>query len=352
MNPSSSEDLRNNLSWLGILAAIQFAMLMLFVAWIPLPRMYSWADSAEYQRIALFIVGRGDLAQGYPQFFPPGEPFVVSIFYLLFGNISYASLVTNFLFGLGCLFAVRSLTQSTRLSVLFMFIPYWFILSFSTLGDASFIFLELVAGWFAIKRRWLESVVVGSLSMLFRPEGLFLIAVIGVLALKRARFEKKFLVPPAVAILALLTWGLVAFNNPFTYFAVYATHRTSVSVGGLIQPWMQDYAMGLVGKGKIAYVVATLIVSIGTLTRCFRRFGLFHFFFLETLALTLAHTILSPGQIYPDMVKSYLQIAPFTLIAFKEILLRRFIVVLAFLVPLSLFVAVVFWTVTFSVHFI
>lgn len=348
----NAANMKNELRWLATLAAIQFVMLLLFTSWIPLHRMYGTADSAEFQRIALYIAGKGDLRQGYAQFFPPGEPFIVSMLYLLLGNIDYASLVTNFVFGLGCLFAVKSLTRSLRLSVLFMFIPYWFILSFSTLGDASFIFLQLLVARLATRDKWSECAILASLSIMFRPEGLFLMLVIATIALKRKRFEKKFLIPPALAVLALCLWGLVAFGNPFTYFAVYAAHRTSITANEVVRPWARDYALGLIGIGKITYVFATLIASIGTLVRCYRRFGLFHFFLLETLGLTLAHTILSPTVIYPDMAKNFVQIAPFTLIGFREFLLKRWVVVLAVLGPLSLFVAVVFWSVTFSVPFL
>lgn len=337
---------------LVILAVIQSVLLVFFVFLIPLPRMYAWADSAEYQRIALYIVGQGSLKSGYPQAFLPGQSFVVAAFYTLTGNIDYASLITNFIFGLSCLFTLRFLTKELRLSILFMFIPYWLILSFSTLGDAAFILMELVVAWLVIHdRNWFESVAIGSLSMLFRPEGLFLMVALAIVVLKKRKFRYRYIIPPTLAVVAILLWALVAFGNPLGYISTQAGSSWSMALDKLAKQLANDYSLGLVGKGKIAYVFATLVASVCTLIGCFRRYGAFHFFFLESLILTLAHTVFSPPHIYPEMAKLYVQVAPFTIIVFKELLLKRFAIVVAILVPLAIFTAMVFWTVTFSVPF-
>ena len=330
---------------LAILTAIQTFLLIFFISIFPLPRMYAWADGAEYQRIALYMVGQGDLKHGYPQAFLPGQSFIVAAFYLITGNIQYASLVTNFMFALASLFAVRFLTGNLRLSIVFVFVPYWPILSFSTLADTAFILMELVVTLLVIRHEWDRAVLIGSLSMLFRPEGLFLMIVLAILIFKKGGFQVRLLAAPAVAILAVTIWGQVAFGNPLYYLFARASAENAVNL--LFSLLAQDYSSGLLGKMKIGYMIATLIASLYTVTGCFRRYGFFHFFFLESLLLTLAHTVLSPPNIY-GLAKLYPQIAPFTIIVFEQYLLKRWALVLLILVPLSMIIALLFWTVTWQ----
>jgi hypothetical protein len=79
-----------------IIFVLQCALLAFFVAQIPLHRMYGFADSEEYQRIALFILGKSGLAGGYAQFFPPGLSAAVAVLYLATNNIDVASMIANF----------------------------------------------------------------------------------------------------------------------------------------------------------------------------------------------------------------------------------------------------------------
>jgi len=85
------------------LSAVQVALLAFFTSLIPLHRLYSLADSGQYQTMALFIAGKGTLSGGYAQFFPPGLPTVVALLYQATQNIDYASLIANFLFSLAAL---------------------------------------------------------------------------------------------------------------------------------------------------------------------------------------------------------------------------------------------------------
>jgi hypothetical protein len=332
---------------LAILTAVQTFLLIFFISIIPLPRMYAWADGAEYQRIVLYIVGQGDLKHGYPQAFLPGQSFVVAAFYLITGNIQYASLVTNFMFGLASLFTLRFLTGNLRLSILFIFVPYWLVLSFSTLADTAFILMELVVALLVIRHEWARAVLIGSLSMLFRPEGLFLMVALAILIFKKGKFQMRLLAAPAIAILAIMIWGQVAFGNPLYYFLARAAADTALNQ--LFQQLASDYSFGLLGKVKIAYMIATLIASLLTLGACYRRYGVFHFFFLESLVLTLAHTALSPPSLY-GLAKLYPQVAPFTIIVFGQFLLKRWAIALLVLVLLSMIIALLYWTVTWQYY--
>ena len=333
-----------------IIFVLQCALLAFFVAQIPLHRMYGFADSGEYQRIALFILGKSGLAGGYAQFFPPGLSAAVAVLYLATNNIDVASMIANFLFSIGALFVFLRLSKSIRLTVLLMFIPYWLIISFSTLADASFIFLEIAVLALLMDKRYSLSLLVAAVSTMFRYDGLLVIGAVFLVLLCGGDFRKKFLFSPLLAAALILGWGQLAFGDPLVSFKAHAGEALNMAY--LISSANTQVSLGFVGLAKVGYVILAILISLLTIVVAWRKFGQCHPFFVLATVFTLADTLLFPILIFPDYARLYLSIAPITLLVFRDLLQKRFLLILIVLAPLGVFVAYVFWTVTFSVPFL
>jgi hypothetical protein len=332
-----------------VLVALQGVLLGVFVSVIPLHRMYSTADSGEYQRMALFILGQASLAGGYSQNFVPGLPAVVAGLSLVLGNIDIASLIANFVFSSSALLVFLRLSGSLKLSIALVFIPYWLIASFSTLADISFIAFELAAIYLMTRRRTVPALIAGVLSAAFRLEGIFLVIVLLAAIIHSKQFKKEFLICPALCFIPAVAWGTIAFDNPLITFAVKAPHV--LNVGYVVAPILSDLSLGLVGAGKIGYVALTLVASAMTIWVAYKKVGFYNVLTLVAVTMTVLHTVLSPIHVFPDMSRLYLYIAPISLMVFPRPLEKWFFPVLLLLAPVAMFVAYIFWTVTFSTPF-
>ncbi len=303
----------------NIIFVIPLVILIVLLSIFPLHHICSKEKgvSWEVQNLALFIVGEiediHELMESTTIGVHNREPalsFIVAFFYLLFGNMDIASLITTLMFSILSLFVFERLSKSWKLTLILMFVPYWLIASFSALPELSGIFFILLSLYLYEKGKYAEAIVLSGVGGLFRIEG-FLVSLIMILYSRKWKEGMDLI----FFIGLFLLWFWVVFGDPL----ILITSKACVAFNPqlVLQTVSTALSSGIYGVGKTIYITLILMVSVLTAIFANKRFRENRIYFWVCLTQVLFHDFFL-SSLYYDYSRFFLFIVPFTLIVFKK----------------------------------